>query len=62
MLAGQREWREDLSAAGIPYEAHEVPGGHMFRPEMFTIDLAGIIARLRPAGSGTLAADPGDEI
>ena len=50
VLAGQREFREDLSAAGIPYEAHEVPGGHMFRPEMFTIDLGGIIARLRPAG------------
>ena len=49
MLAGQREFREDLSAAGIPFDAHEVPGGHVFRPEMFVLDLDGIIARLRPA-------------
>ena len=35
VLAGQREFRERLSQAGIPFEAHEVPGGHVFRPDMF---------------------------
>ena len=49
VLAGQREFRERLSAAGIPHEAHEEPGGHIFRPDMFIRDLDGIIARLRPA-------------
>ena len=49
VLAGQREFRDLLRAAGIPHEAHERPGGHVFRPDMFVIDLAGIIARLRPA-------------
>jgi S-formylglutathione hydrolase FrmB/LysM repeat protein len=49
VLAGQREFRERLSAAGIPHEAHEEPGGHIFRPNMFVLDLDGIIARLRPA-------------
>ncbi len=49
VLAGQREFRDVLGRAGIPYEAHEVPGGHVFRPEMFAVDLDGIIARLRPA-------------
>jgi S-formylglutathione hydrolase FrmB len=49
VLAGQREFRERLSAAGIPHTSHEVPGGHVFRPDMFILDLEGIIARLRPA-------------
>jgi S-formylglutathione hydrolase FrmB len=49
VLAGQREFRERLRAAGIPHEWHEQPGGHIFRPDMFAIDLPGIIARLRPA-------------
>lgn len=49
VLAGQREFRTSLANAGIPHESHEVPGGHVFRPDMFTPDLAGIIARLRPA-------------
>ncbi|MBP2452285.1 alpha/beta hydrolase-fold protein [Mycolicibacterium lutetiense] len=49
VLAGQREFRGLLDHAGIPNEAHEVPGGHVFRPEMFFVDLDGIIARLRPA-------------
>lgn len=49
VLAGQREFRERLRAVGIPHEAHEVPGGHIFRPELFLRDLDGIIARLRPA-------------
>jgi len=49
VLAGQREFRERLRSAGIPHEAHEVPGGHVFRPDMFVRDLDGIIARLRPA-------------
>lgn len=47
--AGQREFRTLLGNAGIPHEAHEVSGGHVFRPDMFTLDLEGIIARLRPA-------------
>jgi S-formylglutathione hydrolase FrmB len=51
VLAGQREFRERLSNAGIPHESHEVPGGHVFRPDMFRLDLDGIIARLRPASS-----------
>ncbi|OBF19426.1 alpha/beta hydrolase-fold protein [Mycobacterium sp. ACS4331] len=50
VLAGQREFRDRLRAAGIPNESHEVPGGHVFRPEMFRIDLDGIIARLKAAG------------
>ena len=49
VLAGQREFRERLSDAGIPHESHEQPGGHVFRPDMFVLDLDGIIARLRPA-------------
>ena len=49
VLAGQREFRERLSDAGIPHESHEVPGGHVFRPDMFVLDLDGIIARLRSA-------------
>ncbi|MFA5712086.1 alpha/beta hydrolase-fold protein [Mycolicibacterium sp.] len=54
VLAGQREFRGHLSAAGIPHEAHEVPGGHFFRPDMFVVDLDGIIARLRPASPSPL--------
>ncbi|MDV3128931.1 alpha/beta hydrolase-fold protein [Mycobacterium sp. 21AC1] len=49
VLAGQREFGEKLTEAGIPHERHEVPGGHIFRPDQFAIDLDGIIARLRPA-------------
>ncbi|WP_328394094.1 alpha/beta hydrolase-fold protein [Nocardia sp. NBC_00416] len=49
VLAGQREFRERLTAVGIPHEGHEAPGGHVFRPDMFAVDLDGIIARLRPA-------------
>ena len=49
VLAGQREFRARLSEAGIPHEFHEVPGGHVFRPDMFVLDLAGVIARLRSA-------------
>ena len=60
VLAGQREFREDLSAAGIPHESHEVPGGHIFRPDMFVLDLDGIIARLRPASRGAAAGEPAD--
>ncbi|WP_395311636.1 alpha/beta hydrolase-fold protein [Mycobacterium sp. AMU20-3851] len=55
VLAGQREFRDRLRAAGVPHEAHEVPGGHVFRPEMFRRDLDGILARLRPAGGGGAA-------
>jgi S-formylglutathione hydrolase FrmB/phage tail protein X len=49
VLGGQREFRERLSDAGIPHESREEPGGHVFRPGMFVLDLDGIIARLRPA-------------
>lgn len=49
VLAGQREFRDLLGRAGIPFEAHEVPGGHVFRPDMFLRDLDGILARLKPA-------------
>jgi S-formylglutathione hydrolase FrmB/phage tail protein X len=55
VLAGQREFRARLSDAGIPHEAHEEPGGHVFRPGMFVLDLDGIIARLRPASSSVAA-------
>jgi S-formylglutathione hydrolase FrmB/LysM repeat protein len=49
VLAGQREFRGRLSDAGIPHEFREQPGGHVFRPDMFALDLNGILARLRPA-------------
>ncbi|MEV0707728.1 alpha/beta hydrolase-fold protein [Nocardia aurea] len=49
VLAGQREFRARLRDADIPHEWHELPGGHTFRPDMFALDLEGIIARLRPA-------------
>ncbi|MFJ6433808.1 alpha/beta hydrolase [Streptomyces sp. NPDC091416] len=49
VLAGQREFRALLGAAGIPHEWHEEPGGHVFRDYMFRRDLDGIIARLRKA-------------
>ncbi|SKV00445.1 esterase [Mycobacteroides abscessus subsp. bolletii] len=51
VLAGQREFRGRLSDAGIPHEFREEPGGHVFRPDMFVLDLDGIIARLRPAST-----------
>lgn len=56
VLAGQREFRGRLSDAGIPHEFREEPGGHVFRPDMFRLDLDGIIARLRPAATGVAAA------
>ncbi|MGF0319178.1 alpha/beta hydrolase-fold protein [Nocardia fluminea] len=49
VLAGQREFRARLRDADMPHEWHELPGGHTFRPDMFALDLDGIIARLRPA-------------
>lgn len=49
VLAGQREFRGTLGAAGIPHEWHEVPGGPFVRPDLFRRDLDGIIARLRKA-------------
>ncbi|MFJ8169077.1 esterase family protein [Streptomyces sp. NPDC094473] len=49
VLAGQREFRAGLGAAGIPHEWHEVPGGHFVRPDLFQRDLDGITARLRKA-------------
>jgi S-formylglutathione hydrolase FrmB len=62
VLAGQREFRERLAEAGIPNEAHEVPGGHVFRPDMFILDLDGIIARLRPASSVAAAREADDSV
>ena len=61
VLAGQREFRDRLREAGIPHEAHEAPGGHVFRPEMFIRDLDGIIARLRPASSRAAEEEPAGE-
>src|SRR3954452_23381858 len=58
VLAGQREFRERLSQAGIPHESHEVPGGHVFRSDMFVRDLDGIIARLRHASSAASRSAP----
>lgn len=49
VLAGQREFRALLDKAGIRHDSHEEPGGHIFRTDMFTRDLDGIIARLRKA-------------
>ena len=62
VLAGQREFRGLLTNAGIPHEWHEEPGGHIFRPDMFAIDLDGIIARLRKAGTARAAADPSENL
>src|SRR5690606_23808030 len=41
VLAGQREFRAALDAAGIPYEAHEEPGGHFVRPHLLQADIDG---------------------
>ncbi|WP_298176270.1 esterase family protein [Saccharomonospora sp.] len=49
VLVGQREFRAGLDAAGIPYEAHEEPGGHFVRPHLLEADINGVIARLRKA-------------
>src|SRR6476469_850752 len=62
VLAGQQESRERLRNAGIAHKSQEVPGGHVFRPDMFRIDLDGIIARLRPASSGAAAGEPTDTL
>lgn len=50
VLAGQREFRSLLDGAGIPYEAHEEPGGHFVRDYMMNADLDGMVGFLRPAG------------
>jgi S-formylglutathione hydrolase FrmB len=47
--AGQREFRSLLTNAGIPHEAHEMPGGHFVRRSMLQADIDGAIARLRKA-------------
>lgn len=49
VLRGQQEFGKLLANAGIPFEAHEVPGGHEFRQPLFTTDLNGILAHLLPA-------------
>ncbi|MEU7135998.1 esterase family protein [Streptomyces sp. NPDC046261] len=49
VLVGQREFRGALDRAGIPYEAHEQPGGHFIRKDMMIRDIDGIIDRLRKA-------------
>ncbi|MFJ8393264.1 alpha/beta hydrolase [Streptomyces sp. NPDC094144] len=49
VLAGQREFRTLLGAAGIPHEWYEEPGGHMIRAALVRRDLDGIVARLRKA-------------
>ena len=50
VLAGQREFRAGLDNAGIPFEAHELPGGHFIRGDMVRKDLDGIVSHLRSAG------------
>ncbi|MFF8951099.1 alpha/beta hydrolase [Streptomyces sp. NPDC014940] len=50
VLAGQREFRGLLDAAGIAHEAHEEPGGHVLRAPLLRRDLEGIVGRLRRAG------------
>ena len=50
VLAGQREFKAALDEAGIGHDSHEEPGGHVFRPELFTTDLDGMLGRLKPAG------------
>lgn len=50
VLAGHREFRTALRAAGLPHEWHERPGGHVLRTDMLQRDLDGIVARLRRAG------------
>lgn len=49
VLAGHREFRAALDAAGVRYEAHEEAGGHEIRPTKFIDDINGIIAHLRKA-------------
>lgn len=49
VLAGQREFGELLTAAGIAHERHELPGGHFVRRDMLLRDVDGAIARLRKA-------------
>lgn len=50
VLAGQREFRAALDAAGIAHESHEPDGGHFIRPDLVRHDLDGIVDRLLPAG------------
>ncbi|MET7640858.1 alpha/beta hydrolase-fold protein [Streptomyces sp. NPDC005438] len=47
VLAGQREFRDRLKEAGIAHEQFEEGGGHVFRKEMFSRDLEGILRRLK---------------
>lgn len=47
VLAGHREFRSLLSRRQIPFEAHEAPGGHVFRPDLFARDLDTLIPYLR---------------
>ncbi|MGW0706743.1 alpha/beta hydrolase-fold protein [Streptomyces sp. NPDC002643] len=49
VLAGQREFKGLLDNAGIPYEAHEEPGGHFVRQHLLARDIDGVIGRLRKA-------------
>lgn len=48
--ATQLLFRDLLQARGFKPEFHPCGGGHVFRPDMFAIDLDGIIATLEPAG------------
>lgn len=49
VLPSQRVFRARLQAVGIPVDGPERTGGHVFRPDMFRIDLEGIIDRLKVA-------------
>jgi len=50
VLAGHREFRAALDAAGIPHGFREEPGGHEIRGDMFVQDIEGMVAHLRKAG------------
>ena len=49
VVRGQKEFVAALDKAGIPYERHDAPGGHVFRPDYFTQDLDGMLERMRTA-------------
>ena len=50
VLPTQREFAAALDRAGIQYERHEEPGGHLVRRERLQQDIDGVIAHLRKAG------------
>lgn len=49
VLAGQREFKAALHAAGIAFEPHERDRGHVVEYDLLRDDISGVIARLRKA-------------